>query len=204
MSARPRTTTRRKRATPIIMKAFGGAILAAVLFYAGWLVTTEVQSFKSLRAIAPTASTTPVATPAVVAPAPTDPYASTYATGSEVVIDGNTVDIALSTTTTEIDQGLQDRPTLGANDGMLFVFNKASIYQFWMPNMSFSLDMIWIGSDNKIVHISRNAPPLLDPSKPVWFKPSSPAQYVLEVNANYAATHNIRIGDAVQFVSSPL
>ena len=200
MSARSRRKPRSQKIAPIIAKAFGGAILAGILFYAGWFAATQAQSNSNTVATASSNSTTsaPVSTST-----PADPYAATYTEGPQLVIDGNTISVALSTTTAEIDQGLQDRPTLGASDGMLFIFKKASTYQFWMPNMSFSLDMIWIGSDHKIVDISRNAPPLPDPSKPVWFRPSSPAQYVLEVNADYASSHNIQIGDPVQFVSIP-
>jgi uncharacterized membrane protein (UPF0127 family) len=206
----------------MIAKAFGGAILAVILFYVGWFAATQAQSYNlvpdfgatsttavsantgsSSGATTSTNSNTNTANTTVSTSAPADPYAATYTEGPQLVIDGNTINVALSTTTAEIDQGLQDRPTLAPNDGMLFIFPTAKIYQFWMPNMSFSLDMIWIGSDHKIVDISRDAPPLPDPSNPVWFRPSSPAQYVLEVNADYASSHNIQIGDPVQFVSVP-
>lgn len=205
------------------MSGAAGVVLAGVFFYVGWFAATSAQSFHFLgsSASASTSATNtagntngatntgsntagaPEGAPAAASSTPADPYASTYTSGAQVVIDGTPINVALSTTTAEIDQGLQNRPTLATNDGMLFIFNSAKIYQFWMPNMSFSLDMIWIGSDMKVVDISRDAPPLPDPTKPVWFRPSSPAQYVLEVNANYAAEHNINIGDSVQFVSVP-
>jgi uncharacterized membrane protein (UPF0127 family) len=200
-------------------------VVLVVLFYVGWLLATEIQGFipdskavsiastspqtnetaatNAVNASTVTVSTTPATPAGVLPPAPENPYASAYNSGSEVVIDGNTLDVALSTTTKAIDQGLQSQPSLSPNDGMLFIFNAAKIYQFWMPNMNFSLDMIWIGSDNKIVSISKDAPPLPDPTKPVWFRPTSPAQYVLEVNAGYADEHTIKIGDTVQFVSIP-
>jgi uncharacterized membrane protein (UPF0127 family) len=220
MSARSRKT--RSGGAPLFVKALSAVLLAGALFYAGWFGATEAQSYNLFPQLTANASTTgvlgttadtsntnantaaaPEGAAVSVSTAPTDPYAATYTTGSQLMVDGNTINVALSTTTAEIDQGLQDRPTLAPNDGMLFVFDSAKIYQFWMPNMSFSLDMIWIGSDKKVVSITRNAPPLADPSNPVWFRPSVPAQYVLEVNADYASSHNIQVGDAVQFISIP-
>jgi hypothetical protein len=210
-----------------VIRALIGVVVLVALFFVGWLAATEVQGFlpasatasstvadestgTTANANANSASTSSddstdegTTTPAVQPPAPENPYATAYTAGSQVIIDGNTIDVALSTTTEAIDQGLQSQPSLPANDGMLFIFDTAKIYQFWMPNMNFSLDMIWIGSNDTVVSITRDAPPLPDPANPVWFRPTAPAQYVLEVNADYAAAHNISVGDPVQFVSVP-
>ncbi len=81
---------------------------------------------------------------------------------------------------------------------MLFVFPKADYYPFWMPDMHFPLDIIWIGADKKIISISENIPPLLDKTKPTYYLSPKPAQYVLEVKAGFAKKHNIKIGDTVE------
>ncbi len=121
--------------------------------------------------------------------------------GPEVIIDGTDISVDLSTTTAEIDQGLSGRPTLGALDGMFFVFNSAKLYRFWMPDMNFPLDMIWIGSDMKVVDISKDVPTTFDPAHPIFYSPKIPAQYVLEVNAGFSDAHNIAPGDSVNFSS---
>ena len=41
--------------------------------------------------------------------------------------------------------------------GMLFVFNSPGQYSFWMKDMHFPLDMVWIDSDKIVADISRNA-----------------------------------------------
>jgi len=120
----------------------------------------------------------------------------------EVTIDGTSISVDVSTTTAEIDQGLSGRPTLGTLDGMLFIFNSPSLYRFWMPDMYFPLDMIWIGSDMKVVDISKDVPPLPNVNNPIFYQPDSPAQYVLEVNAGFSNAHNIVPGDSVEFSSS--
>lgn len=89
--------------------------------------------------------------------------------------------------------GLSGRETLGGNEGMLFVFEKPSIYSFWMKDMRFPIDIIWLDEYFRVVDISANA----DPSSfPRLFAPSAPAQYALEVPNGFAKQH-INIGEYV-------
>ena len=43
-----------------------------------------------------------------------------------------------------IERGLMFRTSLGPNEGMLFVFEQAGFYPFWMKNTLIPLDIIWI------------------------------------------------------------
>ena len=52
--------------------------------------------------------------------------------------------VKLATTTAAIEKGLSDRLSLNPDSGMLFIFAKPAIYRFWMPDMHFPLNMIWI------------------------------------------------------------
>ncbi len=93
-------------------------------------------------------------------------------------------------------KGLSGRPSLGAKSGMLFIFDKPGIYGFWMPFMKFPIDIIWI-NDGEVIDISANIPNDFNPINPRVYKPSQPAQYVLEVNAGFSEKENIKIGDEV-------
>jgi uncharacterized membrane protein (UPF0127 family) len=195
------------------------AISALVFFYLAWLGTTFARGLLPTSAIAsaqttthapnvssPSIATTSANSPAATSTPSTDsPVSSSsfFNTGSTVSVDGNTLSVAVATTTAEIDQGLQNQPSLSPSQGELFVFDRASIYRFWMPNMNFPLDMIWIGSNKEVVDITKDAPVLPDPANPVWFTPKTPAQYVLEVQAGYADEHKIQDGDAVSFSIAP-
>lgn len=118
------------------------------------------------------------------------------------LIIGNTkIFVTKATTTAEITRGLSGQTSLPPQSGMLFIFQSEDFYRFWMPNMRFSLDIIWIGADKKVVDISKNVPPLLDIANPVFYSPRVPARYVLEVNAGFSDAHNINPGDNVQFLS---
>ena len=96
--------------------------------------------------------------------------------------------------------GLSGHSPLSDSEGMLFVFEKVSAYHFWMKDMLFPLDIIWLEVDesNKegsIVDISRN---VLPESYPKSFSPSVPVRYVLEVNANLTERNNWKIGDRLK------
>jgi uncharacterized membrane protein (UPF0127 family) len=114
-------------------------------------------------------------------------------------IDNATFTVEIASTAIEQTRGLSFRPSLGGNDGMLFIFATGSVQSFWMKDMNFSLDMIWI-SGNTIVGFSQNVPTPA-PGTALWNLPvyASPGNTdkVLEVNAGTVAKYNIKVGDAV-------
>ncbi|OGZ11976.1 MAG: hypothetical protein A2942_01705 [Candidatus Lloydbacteria bacterium RIFCSPLOWO2_01_FULL_50_20] len=123
--------------------------------------------------------------------------ATTVSIGSTEIL------VEIATTTADIRKGLSGRPSLDPRSGMLFMFPKPYMYKFWMSDMLFPLDMIWI--DNGIVvDISPNATTTFNPAAPNFYFPDEPAQYVLEVNVGFTATHGIVPGDTVTFKNIPL
>lgn len=103
--------------------------------------------------------------------------------------------VELVTTSAKIARGLSGRSEIGA-DGMLFVFAQPIRPGFWMKEMQFDLDLVWI-QDGKIVDITPNvpAPP---PNTPVQqlevYYPAEPVTMVLEVPAGFAAQQRWQIG----------
>lgn len=92
--------------------------------------------------------------------------------------------------------GLSGRNYLDNDRGMLFIFPKPTRPEFWMKEMNFPLDIIWINKNNQITEIIKNLP--LN-TFPKTFMPSSPILYVLEVNAGWSDKNNIKIGDKISF-----
>lgn len=113
-----------------------------------------------------------------------------------VRIGGRDVRVLLADTPAKRTQGLSGRSGLGENEGMLFIFPEEGMYGFWMKDMNFSIDIIWIDSDGKVVHIAKSASP---DSYPTSFSPPKPARYVLEVRAGFAEQYGVGEGDAVAF-----
>lgn len=94
-------------------------------------------------------------------------------------------------------QGLSGKDKLAINEGMLFKFQKASFWQFWMKDMTFALDFVWI-KDGKIVELTQNvAPPSKTNNQPQILTPRQPVDQVLEVDAGFISAHNLQIGDSV-------
>ncbi len=93
-------------------------------------------------------------------------------------------------------QGLSGRMSMPEDQGMLFVFNRPSRYCFWMKDMSFPIDIIWLSADKKVLHLEENVEPKTYPNN---FCPSQPAQFVIEVNSGVARKAKLEEGKQLQF-----
>lgn len=93
--------------------------------------------------------------------------------------------------------GLTKFNSIKLDEGMLFVFDQKDKYPFWMHNMKFPIDIIYI-ADDKVVDVIPDAQPTSDSSTNVQiYEPSDPANYVLEINDGLAKKYNITKGDTV-------
>ena len=124
--------------------------------------------------------------------------------GPVVSIGGADFTVELALTAEEQIQGLSGRPTLTKDTGMLFVYQAPSTYSFWMPDMHFPLDIVWIASDCTVADVTLNAlppaPGQANQDLPLY-SPKAPAQYVLEINAGEADAKGIREGVSVEFLA---
>jgi len=114
--------------------------------------------------------------------------------GSRAIINGHMLELEVVRTPEEQNKGLSGKQELADNAGMLFPYQREAIPGFWMPDMNFSIDIIWIDKDKNIVGIENNVSPATFPE---IFRPSSPVLYVLEVNATWAKDHGVVVGDKV-------
>src|SRR3989344_2799368 len=107
--------------------------------------------------------------------------------GKEVIVD-------LANTPESRSAGLSGRTSLNENHGLLFVFESSGIYSFWMQDMNFAIDIIWVNENRKIVDISHDLKP---ESYPDIYSPIAPAKFAIEVNSGWAKNNGIEIGDEV-------
>lgn len=114
---------------------------------------------------------------------------------ASVRVGGKTFLVEVADTNKLLEKGLSGHGPLKDNEGMLFVFKTPDKYGFWMKEMLFPLDIIWVSQDFKIVHIEKS---LLPETYPKIFYPTSSALYVLEVSAGEADLLKIKTGDSVQ------
>lgn len=98
-------------------------------------------------------------------------------------------------TAADRQQGLMFRENLPQGQGMLFVFEAEGRYGFWMKNMKFPIDIIWIDKEKRVVDIKPNLSPCQDVCE--IFEPRAKALYALEVEAGFCRRNKIEIGDKV-------
>lgn len=117
---------------------------------------------------------------------------------AKICFDENCFKVNLALTERERKRGLMFKEDLAPDEGLLFVYNKSSIYSFWMKNVSFPLDIIWISQNKEVVEIKRNVLPCQDDSCPK-INPGKKAKYVLEIKGGLSEEMGIFVGDKASF-----
>jgi len=117
---------------------------------------------------------------------------------STASINNQTFKLYMATSDKDRMVGLSGRSSMPVDFGMLFTFEKADYYPFWMKDMKFPLDIVFINGQ-KIVTIYQNVqPPSLSSDTLPILKPDEPADKVLEINAGLSQKYNFKKGDQVQ------
>ena len=105
------------------------------------------------------------------------------------------------TAITPVDRtlGLSGISSMPRDAGMLFVFETEGKFEFWMKDLEFPLDLIWIDSDCYVTDLTKNAHPADNDSNIIFYAPRNPAQYVLEINGGLVEILEIKEGEPVVF-----
>ena len=111
------------------------------------------------------------------------------------------VNAELATTPETRTHGLMERPSLPADQGMLFIFEVAQPLSFWMFNTLIPLDIIFADAGRRVTSISAAVPPCRPPSRCPTYSSHGPAQFVLEVNGGTVAKAGINVGDELRWTS---
>lgn len=126
-----------------------------------------------------------------------DTLKSDYHDGN-VCIKDNCFNINIVSTDKERIKGLSEQETLANNNGMLFVFDSEGNQSMWMKDMKFSLDLLWINNENKIVFLAYNQQPCDNNNYCPSITNDVPARYVLEINGGLIDKLGIKSGDYAQ------
>lgn len=113
-----------------------------------------------------------------------------------IILKGKTIEALVADTECKRELGLSEKNSLEKDKGMLFVFNSVGYYGFWMKDMNFPIDIIWIDNDFYISGLEKNVSP---DSFPEVFGQNYEAEYVLEVPAGYADDNDVSAGDKLDF-----
>ena len=120
---------------------------------------------------------------------------------SELILpNGNVVVVEIADTFKQRSEGLSGRDNLNADSAMLFVFDKESYYSFWMPDMNFSIDIVWLDSEYRVVDVAKNIKPMPELAQsdlPTYIN-KNPAMYVIEFNAGFFDLNNLALGQKIK------
>ena len=133
------------------------------------------------------------------------PFTAEPPSGPTVRIGETTFTVEVSDSLEARAKGLSGRASLPPGAGMLFVFEDAGLHTFWMKDMMFPLDLVWIGEECTVENVSPQVPlppPGVADADLPRFRPTQPVRYVLEINGGEAAAANIQAGDPVAFDGS--
>lgn len=92
------------------------------------------------------------------------------------------------------NQGLSGVASMEQNEGKIFIFENEGFHEFWMKDMNFPLDIIFINKEGSIVDIFENIDPDTYPNS---YKPSFLSLKVIEVNGGWVSSNRIKVGDTV-------
>ncbi len=114
----------------------------------------------------------------------------------KMTLGGTPIYVDVADTEEEIVRGLSGRESLGPQQGLLFRFPRPGYWEFWMKDMLFPIDIVWLDGNLRVIDIKHDAQPS---SYPESFRPIAPASLVIEVNAGFTEIYGIKIGEAARF-----
>ena len=117
----------------------------------------------------------------------------------KVTVNGLVLVADIAATDEQRTKGLSVKDRLAENEAMLFVFDNEAEHTFWMKNMKFPIDIIWIDTDKTVVHIEHDLQPCSSELLCPTYKPIDDSLYVLETVGGFAEKHDIVKGTRVDF-----
>jgi len=101
----------------------------------------------------------------------------------------NKFNLYVADTEKKITEGLSVFRTIKNNEWMIFIFLQEWNYWFWMKNMKFDIDLLWIDKNWKIIWYINN---FKKETYPEIFFPQKNIKYVIELNSQAIEKYNIQ------------
>lgn len=179
-------------------------VIAGFLSVKSWMSGETTESVSQNTAVGENASTTDdtnVAVPAdsvaadevdgVARALPDSEYQRTVLTAPKGSINALVAD-----TDEKEELGLSFRKSIASDSGMLFTFREPGIYSFWMKDMLFPLDLVWLDEDKTVTAITNNLSPATYPNT---VTADTEVKYVIEIPAGKSASLGIATGTILKF-----
>lgn len=113
------------------------------------------------------------------------------------IANKTTVSVTLADTDQKRTMGYSNHPEIGFNEGLLFVFDRPGRYPFWMKDMLFDLDFIFI-NNNRVVYLLKNIKAPVNNQGEIEYALSKvPFNQLLEVKAGFIDKHQVLLKDTI-------
>lgn len=124
-----------------------------------------------------------------------------YRNDRSITINGAAFKTEIAKSQAEFAKGLSGRPCILADQAMLFAFTQEGQYRFWMKDMKFPIDIIWINSADRVAAMEIDVDPSTYHSKSPFFENDTKhlAKFVLEIKANRSKELGMVLGTPVIF-----
>jgi uncharacterized protein len=116
----------------------------------------------------------------------------------QLKVAGHALRAEVAATVEQRMKGLMFREKLGANDGMLFVFDEPGYHAMWMKNTPLPLSVAFVDGEGRILNILDMEPHTLD-----QHMAAGPARFAIETNKGWFAQRRIKPGDKVAGLPKP-
>lgn len=115
---------------------------------------------------------------------------------TEISLPNGSIIVDVAVNDADRQKGLSGKKMIDDKSGLLFVFEKPDKHGFWMKDMNFPIDIVWIDDNKKIIGISSNLGPETYPD--IFFPPND-IKYALEINAGLSRKNNFATGTPLTF-----
>lgn len=116
----------------------------------------------------------------------------------EIRVNNQIIIADVAKTDSDREKGLSGRDGLGINEGMLFEFSDPQMVTFWMKDMKFPIDIVWISGGIVLGYVER-VDPQIGATEDELIKYNSPSSVdeVLEISAGRAKQLKLFVGSTV-------
>ena len=111
---------------------------------------------------------------------------------TQIKVGTHPLKVEIAQTDPEREKGLMHRRSMGANDGMLFIFAEPAYHAMWMKDTLIPLSVAFVDSEGVILNILDMEPQTLD-----THMSAGPSIYAIETNKGWFAQKRIKAGDKV-------
>lgn len=117
---------------------------------------------------------------------------------TKVLVNDQTFKVIVAKSAKDKQIGLSEKNKIEQDQGMLFIFDNPDYHSFWMKDMKFPIDIIYINGDKVTTVIDSASPPGSIGGNLETYQPLHRSDKVLEVNAGIASKYNIKKGTLVK------